>query len=105
MSQQEMLPGFAEAKARIEEKGYLSEWITKTVDPSEPGAVFLPRGKWPHKSDCPNYQGYWLCGHIGSVKCEACAELLPGLQWDIVCGKDYTRCKFYTETGYQSETD
>ena len=91
----ELLPGFAEAKTRIEEKGYLSDWITKTVDPNEPGAVYLPNGKPNHKSDCPHYIGYWLCGHIGSVKCAKCSELLPGLQWGIMCSKDYSACKFF----------
>ena len=97
MGQKELLPGFAEVKARIEEKGYLSEWIMNTVDPNDPGAVFLPNGKKLYRSDCPNYKGYWLCGHVGSVKCEVCAELLPGLQWDIMCKKDYSKCKFYID--------
>lgn len=99
LSPEDLLPGFAEAKARLEEKGYSAEWITETVDPNEAGAVFIPSRKRMYRSDCPYYKGYWLCGHIGSVECEAHAELIPGLQWDILCSKDFTKCKFYEKGG------
>ena len=98
--QNKLLPGFAEVKTLIEEKGYKTDWIMQTVDPSEPGAIFIPNGKMTYKSDCPNYKGYWLCGHVGSVVCAACVKLLPGFQRELMCSRDYTKCVFYkTEAG------
>jgi len=97
----ELLPGFAEFKARPDDAGKPSDWVTKTVDKNELGAVFVKDGKPSNKSGCPHYAGYWFSGGIGSVQCSACAVLLPGLQWDIRCGKDFEECVFYKHKGVE----
>ena len=38
------LPGFAEAKAHLEERGFPSAWITDVVDPTEKHAFFNKNG-------------------------------------------------------------
>lgn len=93
----ESLPGFAEAKKQLEEKGRPSDWLTNVVDTSDPYAIFLKKGKSHYKSQCPHYEGYWLDGGIGSVQCQAADGLLPGLQWSLFCEKNCTVCQFYRE--------
>ena len=73
------LPGFAEAKAHLEERGFPSAWITDVVDPTEKHAFFNKNGRPWYKSQCMHYEGYWLHGGTGSVQCRACESLLPGL--------------------------
>lgn len=89
------LPGFAEAKKRLEETGHPSAWITKVVDPTEKDAFFHKNGRYRHKSPCEHYEGHWLLGCIGSVQCDACESLLPGLMWDTTCKEKFENCPFY----------
>lgn len=70
-------------------------WITEVVDKNAFGAVYVKDGKPWYKSKCPFYRGFWLHGSIGSVECEKCEKLLPGLQWDKVCSKEFSKCQFY----------
>lgn len=70
-------------------------WITEVVDKDAFGAVYVKDGKPWYKSNCPFYCGFWLHGSIGSVECEKCEKLLPGLQWDKVCSKEFSKCQFY----------
>ena len=58
-------------------------WITEVVDKNAFGAVYVKDGK------------FWLHGSIGSVECKKCEKLLPGLQWDKVCSKEFSKCQFY----------
>lgn len=93
------LPGFAEVKAHLEGKGFPSAWITKTVDLTEKGAIFLENGRPSYKSKCVNYKGFWLQGCIGSVQCDVCKSLLPGLMWDTTCKEYFENCPFYLVVG------
>ena len=78
-------------------KGKPASWPTKVVDPSEKGTVYLPEGKPWYQSACPCYDGYYLCGGTGSVRCRTAGELLPGCVWYSVCSKDFCSCPFYIE--------
>lgn len=89
------LPGFAEAKARLEKKGLPWGWIIKTADPTDKYTIYLKRGRPFNKSDCPHYKGYWADGVHGAVDCAACARPLPSLMWDTTCKGEFTRCPFY----------
>lgn len=93
------LPGFAEAKAHLEERGFPSAWITDVVDPTEKHAFFNKNGRPWYKSQCMHYAGYWLHGGTGSVQCRACESLLPGLMWDTTCSKKFEDCPFYRTGG------
>lgn len=86
------LPGFKEIKERLRMKGLPFNWVDKVVHPDEPGAVFVEKGIPFERSNCPNYEGIWLCGGFSSVKCRAHNDLLPGMMWDTTCGKKPEQC-------------
>ena len=67
-------------------------WIIEVIDKNAFGAVYVKDGKPCYKSKCLFYRGFWLHGNMGSVECE---KLLPGLQWDKVCSKEFSKCQFY----------
>ena len=90
----EELPGFAEARERLRKDGRPSEWIDQTVDPQSPYALFEKDGKPNYKCNCPEYEGFWLDGGIGSVQCRAHDGLLPGLHFELTCRKDFEMCPF-----------
>lgn len=92
--------GIQETIDYLREKGLPANWPTEIVDPSEFGTCYLQDGKPWYKSDCPNYEGYYLCGCIGSVKCSTAGELLPGIVQYKVCSREYTKCPFYKQNGY-----
>ena len=79
-------------------------WSKETVDPADPFARFLPKGKPWYKSECPYYQGYWVHGGIGSVQCAMVDHLIPGLRWYLICGKRHEKCPFNPETKYETKT-
>lgn len=76
-------------------KGLPANWPTGIVDPAGNGVCYLPGGKPWYKSDCPHYEGYYLCGCIGSVRCATAGELLPGIVQYKVCSKEFEKCPFY----------
>lgn len=78
-------------------KGLRAEWPTQVVDPCGEFVSYLPQGKPWYKSDCPCYEGYYLAGGAGTVRCRTAGELLPGVVWYEVCSKDYCKCPFYKE--------
>ena len=78
-------------------KNLPANWPTMVVDPSGEFVQYLPGGKPWYKSDCPCYEGYYLCGGCGSVRCRTAGELLPGIVWDNVCSKEHKNCPFYKE--------
>ena len=65
---------------------------SKIVDKAESGSVFLKLGKPWYLSKCPNYEGYWLNGSIGSVQCGLYAELFPGVHQHLFCAKNCENC-------------
>ena len=85
---------FEKVEDRLRSKGLPYEWIYKIVEPEEPGAVFIKKGIPFERSDCPEYEGIWLCGGFSSVQCSTHNGLLPGMMWDEICGKDPERCPF-----------
>ena len=89
--------GIGEVIRDLEARGKVSTWVTKVVDPEEPGAVFEEMGKPHYRSGCPNYEGYWLHGGSGAVQCRAAGELLPGIVWYRMCEKRHEGCLFYKE--------
>lgn len=78
-------------------KGRPAYWPTEVVDPSKFGACYLPGGKPWYRSGCPCYEGYYLHGGTGSVRCKTAGELLPGIVHHHVCSKEYEKCPFYKE--------
>lgn len=90
------LPFFPEAAKRIEAAGYGAGWINKNVDISDPVTFFIkPKNRFGYRSDCPHFQGVWLCGGFMSIKCAVCPIPVPGLHLDLTCAKDYEQCPFY----------
>lgn len=89
--------GIRETIQYLQDKGLPADWPTGIVDPDGNGVCYLPEGKPWYKSECPHYEGYYLCGCIGTVRCSIAGELLPGIVWDKVCSKEYTKCPFYKE--------
>lgn len=92
------LPGVLEVVRRIEEAGGRAEWVTEAVDKSE-GHVCFDNGKKfkCYKSDCPHYVGYWFSGGSAGVECRCCYKLIPGIQHDLFCSREYKKCVFYRE--------
>lgn len=81
----------------LKERGLPARWPTRVPDPTAFGTLFLPKGKGfsCYKSECPSYEGYYLCGGTGAVKCKTCPELLPGIVIDTMCRKDFNACPYY----------
>lgn len=89
-----------DTKAGIAAKGYGFEWVDKIIDPNKSGVVFLKNGKLSYKSDCHNYEGYFLCGGFGSVKCK-CAGLLPGIVGNKICFTKDLKCPYLEQEDEQ----
>ncbi len=85
---------YKQVKDDLIEKGRPWEWILKTVDPNDKYAAFLRDGKPWYRSECPNYEGYWLCGGTGSVQCKAAEKMLPGIHHVLFCGKEFGTCPY-----------
>ncbi len=80
-------------KERLKKEGYGYEWIKKIVSPDEKGCVFIKKGRM-YYSNCPYFEGVYLNGGFSSVKCKN-TDLLPGLQFDYLCSKNFEECKFF----------
>lgn len=80
-------------KARIVSKGYKSEWVDEIIDPNKSGTCFIKNGKMGYKSNCHNYEGFYLCGGLGSVSCK-CAGLLPGIIGNEICFSEELKCPY-----------
>lgn len=87
--------GIQRAIEHLKAKGLPARWPTMVADPSDNSTFFLPKGKPHNKSDCPCYEGYYLDGLSGAVRCSGTGELLPGIVWNNVCSKEYGKCSFY----------
>lgn len=87
---------FKQIKKGIESRGYRSEWVSK-VPPVDKNSYFLPKGKSKHGvksylSDCPHYNGIYLCSGAGALDCNLVAEHLPGIIQDLHCSKEHNKC-------------
>lgn len=91
--------GIQETIDVLKGKGLPARWPTEVPDPDAFGTLFLPYGKGfsCYKSQCTSYEGYYLCGGIGAVKCKTCPELLPGIVIEKMCQRDYTVCPYFKE--------
>ena len=81
----------------LKEKGFPANWPEQVPDSKEFGCIYVPGGKPYNPSKCPEYEGYYLHGGGGGVKCRAAAEIIPGIAWDTVCRNNYAQCPFYKE--------
>ena len=88
------LPGFAEARKYLKRRGRPCGWIDEVVDKDEPAAQFMKAGNPNYCSECPEYEGFWLDGCIGSVQCRSVPFLIPGFHWYKTCGETPGRCPF-----------
>lgn len=89
--------GIQETVDYLREKGLPANWPTGVVNPKGAGVCYMLEGKPWYKSECPQYEGYYLCGGTGSVQCKTAGELLPGVVQYKVCSKDYKKCPFFKE--------
>ena len=89
--------GISETIRLLEEMGRPAAWPLFVVDPSGEFVSFLAGGKPWYRSQCPCYEGYYLRGGTGSVKCRTAGELLPGVVWHNVCSKGFSSCPYYKE--------
>ena len=85
--------------------GHPCGWPLKVADPEEKYTFFHPLGKGfnCYKSQCPNYEGYYLNGINGAVKCSGCPELLPGIVVDTICRKAFATCPYYKKEAQKIE--
>lgn len=79
----------------LQAKGLPAEWPTRVADPEDKYTFYLQKGKPWYKSACPCYEGYYLGGGAGAVKCAAAGELLPGVVWYGVCQIEYGKCPYF----------
>lgn len=89
--------GIQEAIDYLIAKDLPANWPTGVVAPNREGVRYLPGGKPWYQAQCPHYEGYYLCGGLGSVRCSTAGELLPGIVQYKVCSKEYSKCPFYEE--------
>lgn len=89
--------GIQDAVDHLRAMGLPATWPTRVADPNDTSTFYLPGGKPYCKSECPCYEGYYLDGLYGAVKCNGTGELLPGVVWDKTCSKGYEKCPFYKE--------
>ena len=94
---------FKEIKKGIESRGYRSAWVSKVPETNEHSS-FLPKGKTKHGikcylSDCPHYNGIYLCGGAGALDCNLVSEHLPGIVQDLHCSKKHNKCPIKTYKG------
>lgn len=89
--------GIQETIEALKAKGLPANWPTGVVNPAGVGVCYLEKGKPWYKSECPHYEGYYLHGGTGTVRCTTAGELLPGIVHHKVCSKEYCRCPFYKE--------
>lgn len=87
--------GIQEAIENLIAKNLPANWPTMVVAPSGQGVQYLQKGKPWYRSDCPFYEGYYLCGGTGTVRCSTAGELLPGIVQYKVCSKEYSQCPFF----------
>lgn len=86
------LPGFEQAKKRIERSGYKSDWINKNIAINEKSVIFIKQKKRLSSiSKCPYFEGKWF----SSIKCSKCCVPIPGLHLDLTCSRGYEQCPFY----------
>lgn len=89
--------GIQDAVDHLRAMGLPATWPTQVADPEDPCTFFLSEGKPYNRSNCPCYEGYYLDGIYGAVKCRGTRELLPGIVWDKTCSKGHEKCPFYKE--------
>ena len=83
-------------KQKLDETGWLSDWIKNVPTTNGPVDYFLKKGKTKpgakcYLSECPHYNGYWLA-RLGAVDCRLVDNLLPGIIVDFTCSKNYKSC-------------
>lgn len=76
-------------------KGLPTEWPARVADPEGKTVFYLRKGKPHYESKCPYYEGYYLGGTSGAVKCSGTGELLPGVVWYTTCQKGHENCPFF----------
>lgn len=81
----------------LEKRGHPNQWPAKVADIESPFTFYHPGGKGfsCYRADCPNYEGYYLDGLCGGVKCKGCPEVLPGIVVDTMCRKNYELCPYF----------
>ena len=93
--------GIQDVMDGLKEKGYPNQWPAKAADINSPWTFFHPGGKGfsCYRAECTNYEGYYLDGLYGGVKCKGCPEVLPGIVLDTMCKKKFTACPYYQDKG------
>ena len=83
----------------LKAEGSPHEWPLMVANPEDKFTFFHPfgRGFRCYESPCPCYEGYYLDGLAGAVKCKGCPDLLPGVVCDTICKKEFTTCPYYKE--------
>ena len=89
--------GIQQVIDNLKAKGLPARWPAQVADPNASYTFFHPFGKGfsCYKSDCPHYEGYYLDGIRGAVRCQKCPELLPGIVVDTMCRKNFEACPYY----------
>lgn len=87
---------FKQIKKGIESRGYRSEWVSE-IPAIDENSYFLSKGKSKtgvksYLSDCPHYNGIYLCSGAGVLACDLVSEHLPGIIQDLHCSKEHNHC-------------
>lgn len=96
-------PEYIRAKEHLMALGLKWEWLTHTVDTAGPAAFFFPNGKRGYHSECPYYEGFWLCGGFGGSKCNLSEAPRPVIYYEAVCTKKYEDCPHWKPVGMTQE--
>ncbi len=88
-------PQFRELKESVEKNKLSSSWVdAQPIITNKTTFVSSKNNNgngFTYKSDCENFEGYYITDGYGGVKCSLVNSALPGTVFDMFCSKE--NCK------------
>ena len=91
------MPKFLEFESCLKPRNPRATPIRSTADPNKLYVFFEKNGRLGHRSDCPDYGGYWFDGVHSAVVCKQVDFLLPGVILELYCRYHCNECPLHTE--------
>ena len=91
------MPRFLEFESSLKPRDSRATPIRSTADPNKPYVFFEKNGRLGYRSDCPDYDGYWLDGVHSAVVCKQVDFLLPGVILELYCRYHCNECPLHKE--------
>ena len=91
------MPLFLQYEKEVQARGPKTARTRVTADPDKQYVYFQKNGKLCYKSDCPDYDGYWIDGLHGAVVCKQVDFLLPGVILELYCRNNCDECPLHKE--------